>query len=276
MSGQLVGAVYAASPKLRANGLSKNGFLALLAIAEKCHVRTRQGSVRWEHLCDGLYGVSKRTAKRAVRELREVDLIQVVKPGWANQHDEGQAPIYQLWMVPLVASSKKLDGDNPDLDGDNPDLDGDKHPPATSSDSSLDGSIDGSIDGVGARASQPPNLTAVPGQANAPPNLSNSNNNNDPVTAIGDDEEPRCQNHRDPALYPLVPNCRDCRDIRLQRELETDMKNSQEQSARHAAAQMRRNAIIVCGLCDEGGWRYGPNGMPLDPAVRCNHHQVAS
>jgi hypothetical protein len=253
VSGQLVGDVYAASPRLREGGLSKNGFLALLAIAEKCHCATRQGSVRWDHICDGLYGASKRTAKRAVRELRQAELIEVVKPGWANQHGESKAPIYELRIGPLVARSSKLDGAKSELDGAKSELDG-----ATLG-GPLDGSIDGSIDGGSrARTHEPPNPAAVPDSANAPP----ANNSH---------EEPRCERHRDPSRYPVVPNCIDCKNVRLQREQETAMKAAAEQAAQTAAAEARRAAIAACTLCDEHGWRVGPDGAALDPAIKCDH-----
>ncbi|MGH3637330.1 MAG: hypothetical protein ACRDTS_25240, partial [Mycobacterium sp.] len=48
MSGQLVGEVLAASGAFRAAGLSERGFHALVAIAEKCHTQSRQGSVPWK------------------------------------------------------------------------------------------------------------------------------------------------------------------------------------------------------------------------------------
>ncbi|MED5814482.1 hypothetical protein VST63_19165 [Mycolicibacterium sp. 050232] len=177
MSGKLVGAVYTASPRLRAQGLSRNAFLALLAIAEKCHHETGQGCIRWDHICDGLYGASKSTAKRAVRELRGAGLIDVVQPGWANQHEAGHAPIYVLRMVPPltpsttpritppVTPSTELDRVRTDLDGVKSDLDRTKHPPLTSGDPTLDGSIDGSIDGggrAGARNAQPPSRSPAP------------------------------------------------------------------------------------------------------------------
>jgi hypothetical protein len=176
MSGQLVGEVIAASPALRQNGLSKNGFLALIAIAEKCIVRTRQGSVNWDHIRDGLYGVSKRTAVRAVRELKEAELIRVAAPGWANQHGQGAAPIYQMRIPTLMSSSSELDDDKSEVDDDKSEVDDDKseldddrHPPLTCDAPTLDGSIDGSIDGGRARTRANRPDPTVPDPRDAPP-----------------------------------------------------------------------------------------------------------
>ena len=99
MSGQLVGEVLAASAALRTQGLSERGFHALVAIAEKCHPVTRQGTVRWDHICDGLYGASLRTAKRAVAELKSQGLLCVVKRGFDNQHGRVCAPVYEIGLL---------------------------------------------------------------------------------------------------------------------------------------------------------------------------------
>ena len=96
MSGQLVGEVIAASQAFRAAGLSERGFHALVTIAEKCHTQTRQDSVPWKHICDGLYGASKRTAERAVQDLKTFGAIRVVKCGFNNNAGRAAAPIYEI------------------------------------------------------------------------------------------------------------------------------------------------------------------------------------
>lgn len=103
MSGQLVGEVLAAATSLRSRGLSETAFHALIAIAEKAGVDARQGSVPWSHICAGIYGSggelpSKRTAERAVRELKDAKLIEVVKVGFSNRH-LSRAPIYRVLAV---------------------------------------------------------------------------------------------------------------------------------------------------------------------------------
>jgi hypothetical protein len=42
---------------------------------------------------------------------------------------------------------------------------------------------------------------------------------------------------------------------------------AQEQAARAA----RSAAIRACRRCDPSGWRLGPDGVPVDPATRCDH-----
>ena len=100
MTGQLVGEVLAASGRLREQGLSERGFHALVAIAEKSSTGSRQGSVRWNHIRDGLYGASLSTAKRAVKDLKDAGLIRVIKRGFNNQNGRACAPIYE--MAPLT------------------------------------------------------------------------------------------------------------------------------------------------------------------------------
>ena len=139
MSGQLVGEVIAASPTFQKRGLSERGFHALIAIAEKCHTQTRQGSVRWDHIRDCLYGASRRTAQRAVHDLLTAGVLEIVKPGFGNQYGRTCAPIYQI--APLVdndtwvAQSNKVDDDKPGS--------GSRHPGVV-----LDGPIDGPIETV--------------------------------------------------------------------------------------------------------------------------------
>ncbi len=102
MSGQLVGEVIATSPTFQKRGLSERGFHALIAIAEKCHTQTRQGSVRWDHIRDCLYGASRRTAQRAVHDLLTAGVLEIVKPGFGNQYGRTCAPIYQIarhWWI---------------------------------------------------------------------------------------------------------------------------------------------------------------------------------
>ncbi|BBX62799.1 hypothetical protein MSAS_19730 [Mycobacterium saskatchewanense] len=102
MSGQLVGEVIAAADALRTRGLSARGFHALIAIAEKAETHTRQGSVRWDHIRAVLYGASKRTAERAVQDLRDAKIIDLVEPGFKNSH-RARAPKYEI---------RQLDPDN--------------------------------------------------------------------------------------------------------------------------------------------------------------------
>lgn len=42
-----------------------------------------------------------------------------------------------------------------------------------------------------------------------------------------------------------------------------------------AARKERTAAIRRCRYCDPCGWRYGLDGDPIDPAVRCDHRPSA-
>lgn len=164
MSGKLVGEVISAVDQLRSRGVTERGFMALIAIAEKCHHETRQGSVRWDHICDGLYGASKRTAERAVRELRSAGVLSVVKPGFNNNHGRACAPIYAVSALTdtdtHLSGSPMTDTDtqvsaSPVTDTDKTETDTDKtggryrHPGVV-----LDGSLDGPIDGTTKRGAR--------------------------------------------------------------------------------------------------------------------------
>lgn len=92
MSGQLVGEVIAASNTLRARGVSERGFQALIAIAEKANTKTRQASVRWDHIRDVQYGTSLSTAKRAVKELLDAGYVRKIQRGFNNQQGRSAAP----------------------------------------------------------------------------------------------------------------------------------------------------------------------------------------
>ena len=96
MSGKIVGEVLDASARLKESGLPERAYHALVAIAEKCHTDTRQGSVRWDHIRAGLYGSSKRTAERAVAELKNAGLVTVVRVGFNNNRGRACAPIYAI------------------------------------------------------------------------------------------------------------------------------------------------------------------------------------
>jgi hypothetical protein len=172
MAGKLVGEVIDA---LEAGiTLSDAEFRALIAIAEKCHGDTRQGSVRTARIQAAL-GRSKRTTERTLARLKKRDLVAVVKRGFKS-HGVAYAPIYELGLLappkmteakcsrhpddgstcsrhPDGGSTGDLLPPNPDLlppnQGFAPAID----PPVTSDDETYDGSYyvtkdDGSIDAL--------------------------------------------------------------------------------------------------------------------------------
>jgi hypothetical protein len=152
VSGQLVGEVLDAAEAGRLKGLSNGAAWALVTIAEKCHTTTRQGSVRMSRIQAVMGDKSRRTAARAVRELADRRLIQVVKHGYMS-HGIGHANVYELAvLVPPktaqatedacatldVASKGNVLVPNPDVLVPNPDV---LVP-------SMDGNHDGIYDGL--------------------------------------------------------------------------------------------------------------------------------
>lgn len=97
-----MGEVIAAADILRTRyGLRPSAFYALIAIAEKAQTDTRQGTVRWDHIRAGLFGKSRRTAERAVQDLRDKKIIDLVEAGYKNGH-RSRAPKYEI--RPIVDS----------------------------------------------------------------------------------------------------------------------------------------------------------------------------
>ncbi|OBB07554.1 hypothetical protein [Mycolicibacterium conceptionense] len=238
-----MGEVLAASDELQARELSPRAFHALVAIAEKAGVHDREASVRWDHIRAGLYGASKRTAERAVEELKAAGLISVVRPGFKNQH-AAQAPVYRVLALvdhdTQVSVSKEEDHDTQvsvsgSVDTDKSELDTDKtasgyrHPGVV-----LDGSLDGSIDGARAR--------------------------------LGD--EPRCERHRDPVIFPRPPSCPDCRNVRKTREAEQRATAIREAAERDHRAAMRQQ----CPDCQGTNWITDDDGEPIK---KCDHRRTA-
>lgn len=126
MSGALVGEVIHAAAALKKKGLSETAFHALIAIADKCHHTSRQGSVPWSHICAGIYGRKdfpvKRTAERAVSELKEAGLLRVVRSGFNNNYGRVCAPVYKILFPPdsdiQVSRSPRTDTDKAGTDTD--------------------------------------------------------------------------------------------------------------------------------------------------------------
>ncbi|MCZ0730473.1 hypothetical protein [Mycolicibacterium iranicum] len=97
MSGRLVGEVLDACEAGVLAKLSQGELLALLAVAEKCHTETRQGSVRVSRIAAAMCK-SDATAKRATRTLRDLGLLREVKRGYKS-HGVGHATIYEIALL---------------------------------------------------------------------------------------------------------------------------------------------------------------------------------
>jgi len=248
VSGQLVGEVIAAAAELKSRGLSERGFYALIAIAEKCHTDSRQGSVPWAHIQSGLYGSSKRTSQRAVHDAQCAGLLRVVKTGFNNNHGRVCAPIYE---IPPLGERINQATQSPPTDDDtqasqSPPTDDDTQVSQSHGDRSrqnedrsrqnedrsrhlgvvLNGSINGSTNGreSGAAPIEPLDVEAVPepGNALSPINLPEIKNDG-PVyegeyvtDATPDPEPPRyCPDHMPSGTGR---KCGGCKHMREQHE----------------------------------------------------------
>jgi hypothetical protein len=243
--------------------LSERGFHALVAIAEKSSTESRQGSVRWNHIRDGLYGASLSTAKRAVRDLKEAGLIRVVKRGFNNQNGRACAPIYE--MAPLTERITQVNHSRSQRTGQIEKRMGHIRDRTGHPGDPLDGSIDGSID----ERERPPSTTN--------PALSQ-------ISPISDDLEPppHCDAHMP---YGTGESCRRCKTHRINHERWLQ-RNPHRANARNGkphklralaelAAETRGIELTnACRHCDHG-WLIGDDGTPLDPVVRCPHCRPA-
>jgi hypothetical protein len=239
-----VGEVISASEAMQAQGLPERCFLALIAIAEKCHTDTRCATVRWKHIQDGLYGKSKRTAERAVEELRVLGVIRVVRTGFNNNHGRSRAPVYEIapqgeWFTrtdtdtamaesPSDTDTDKAVSESPHRYRQSGD-DRYRHPGVV-----LDGSIDGNTGGL----------------------LKSGTSTGTPT---GDTAPPQCRKHPD---GNSPEPCRDCQARRLWEEKHMKIAEDAKRYRRRAA----RKAIDDCNDCDPSGWVNG-----IDPTIRCTH-----
>jgi len=155
MSGKLVGEVLDAIESGAIGLVPPNQRWALVAIAEKCHTNTRQGSVRFDRI-KAVVGKSTRTTRRALAELKDAGLIRVVKPGF-KAHGKAMSPIYELTaeLVPSKSGTTHTNGLVPSAAGLVPNPNG----LVPSMDGPLDGSIDSSLD---TRARATPERVAAP------------------------------------------------------------------------------------------------------------------
>lgn len=83
---------------------------------------------------------------------------------------------------------------------------------------------------------------------------------------------PRCERHQHLPDDDPGPPCFDCRDVRLTAE---HAAGDAEQAERQRRAE-RIAARNACRLCDDSGWRLGPDLTPIEPAVRCDHQALRS
>lgn len=249
MSGQLVGEVLDAAEAGQLDGLSRPAFAALLAIAERCHHISRQGTVRNGRIRAAIHeGNSVRTARRAIRELKDASLIRVVTRGYKAPNGEAKSSMYELLeLVPPKAAEASNELVPPKLAQATDQACAKSGEACAKSEracaaqgGTIDGSLDGSLDG-GACASDEPNVPASPER---PQEIS------DEQPQPPDPEPDRyCADHMPDGTDE---KCGPCKSRRLQ---------WQQWNARRDAA------IRNCGLCDDRGGV----GLRAGPFIKCPH-----
>lgn len=259
MSGKLVGEVIDAAIHLRDRGLSERGFHALVAIAEKCHPQTRQGTVRWDHIRAGLYGASLSTAKRAVKDLKTAGIVSVIKRGFDNHAGRSCAPVYgiaplgqRVTQVNQSHTSERVSQVNQsptEPTGHIGEPTGQIERRTGHPGDLLDGSIDGSIDG-GARAD-----AAAP----TPPSSSSD-----------EEPNPRCPKHT--GMGWVEESCTNCQKARAKHKA----WKAGYDDRRLIAESARIAAIDACAMCDECGFLDGVlDERGNDTVMECDHQGAA-
>lgn len=82
---------------------------------------------------------------------------------------------------------------------------------------------------------------------------------------------PQCPDHEENHDGP-------CHACRRRREWDRDNAGrieAAERERRRTAQAAAEQAIRDCRLCDDGQWRLGEDGTPMDPAVKCDHQETA-
>lgn len=90
------------------------------------------------------------------------------------------------------------------------------------------------------------------------------------VSAEGHQEPPsRCPSH---VNHPNPPKCGACADARRAHQAWEDARQADELAAR----RQLREAADNCPICGGTNWIHGPDGKPLEPAVKCNHQEAVN
>jgi hypothetical protein len=296
VSGQLVGEVITfvsggswtkvgkSRRRLHSSGLTERGFHALIAIAEKCHTATRQGSVPWSHIRAGLYGASPSTAKRAVGELKAAGFLRVVKRGFDNQNGRSCAPIY--YIAPLSEEVTQVTQSPPNRTGhlDDPiaptdqvnhvtqSLPTEQITQVTQSPRSERVKTEGRTGQDSDRTGHPADLLngSTNGSTNGRARAATNAAHQTPATPSTDEEEPSpyCQAHQP---WGTVNNCGPCGAAgRIHRAALAEMVEHKQRTA-----AIKRSTVRDCHQCDEQGWPLDADGLsPDEPGEKCNHQSL--
>ncbi|MEB3021289.1 hypothetical protein [[Mycobacterium] crassicus] len=92
------------------------------------------------------------------------------------------------------------------------------------------------------------------------------------VGPVGEGTRPQCADHEENHDGP-------CHACRRRREWDRDNAGqieAAEREQRRAAQAAADQVIRDCRLCDDGAWRLGEDGTPMDPAVKCDHPETAN
>ena len=256
MSGKLVGLVLDAAESGQLNGLSRPAFHALIAIAERCLDATQQGYAHSSRIQAAIHtGNSRRSAKRAVRELKDCGLVRVVQRGYRIPNGDSRSNLYELTLPaprntadvgasqggPSVADVGATQGGPSDGDvGAKYGHVGAKygHVGATQA-GPLNGIVDGIVDG-GRRACAAAGLPP-------PPKLSSEPNR-------------YCPKHP----YGTNDKCGDCGTARVANQQWVIKRDEHTRRI----ARLRRQAIDACKRCDEQAWCLGPDGGATNTKCR--------
>lgn len=111
MSGKLVGRVLDAAETGHLDHISRAAFHALIAIAERCLDSTHQGYAHTRRIQAAIRsGNSRRSALRAIRELKAAGLVRVVERGYRLPTGQSRSNLYELTLAPPTDASATQDG----------------------------------------------------------------------------------------------------------------------------------------------------------------------
>lgn len=88
------------------------------------------------------------------------------------------------------------------------------------------------------------------------------------------DPRPQCPKH--PDGNPNDENCRGCKRIREWDEQHTADAEADDLARQRATRALAAQALTACGLCDDAGWLLDHDGLPHEPAIRCQHQETAA
>lgn len=89
----------------------------------------------------------------------------------------------------------------------------------------------------------------------------------------GVDPRPHCAKH--PDGNPNDENCRGCKRIREWDEQHAADAEADDLARQRATRALAAQALAACGLCDDAGWLLDHDGLPHEPAIRCQHQEAA-